>query len=193
MSALLYTPRRLPAGRRGAIVRSSWPGAATPSGLGFPANPGSRPKRERAEAFLVLLDPILHRQQRHVVELAGKNRLPAIYPLRASVEAGGLLAYGADLLDLYRRAAGYVDKILKGAKPGGLADRATHEVRTGRQSEHRQSSQSDDPAGGPGTGRSSDRSVMFGRPRRSSTASAPAPQAPAVTRPRCRQGVPRTR
>jgi putative ABC transport system substrate-binding protein len=76
--------------------------------------------RERADAFLVLVDPILHRQQRHIVELAVKSRLPAIYPFKQNVEAGGLMAYGADLLDLYRRAATYVDKILKGAKPGNL-------------------------------------------------------------------------
>jgi ABC-type uncharacterized transport system substrate-binding protein len=75
---------------------------------------------ERADAFLVLVDPILHRQQRRIVELAAKSRLPGIYPLRQNVEMGGLMAYGADLLDLYRRAATYVDKILKGAKPGDL-------------------------------------------------------------------------
>jgi ABC-type uncharacterized transport system substrate-binding protein len=76
--------------------------------------------REHADAFLVLIDPILHRQQGRIVELAARSRLPAIYPLRQNVEAGGLMAYGADLLDLYRRAATYIDKILKGAKPGDL-------------------------------------------------------------------------
>jgi putative ABC transport system substrate-binding protein len=76
--------------------------------------------RESADAFLVLVDPILHRQQPHIVNLAAKSRLPAIYPFRQNVEAGGLMAYGADLLDLYRRAATYVDRILKGARPGDL-------------------------------------------------------------------------
>jgi putative ABC transport system substrate-binding protein len=76
--------------------------------------------REGADAFLVLLDPVLHRQQRRIVELAARSRRPAMYPLRQNVEAGGLMAYGADLLDLYRRAATYVDKILKGARPGDL-------------------------------------------------------------------------
>ena len=48
------------------------------------------------------------------------NRLPAIHPFRESVEAGGLMSYGANVPDLYRRAAGYIDRILKGARPGGL-------------------------------------------------------------------------
>jgi ABC-type uncharacterized transport system substrate-binding protein len=57
---------------------------------------------------------------RLIVELAAKSRLPTIYPFREQVEAGGLMAYATDLLDLYRRAAGYVDQILKGAKPGEI-------------------------------------------------------------------------
>jgi putative tryptophan/tyrosine transport system substrate-binding protein len=54
------------------------------------------------------------------VELANKNRLPAIYHQRAYVDEGGLMSYGVDYIDLYRRAAGYVDKILRGAKPSDL-------------------------------------------------------------------------
>ena len=54
------------------------------------------------------------------MDLAAKNRLPAVYPWRDFVEAGGLMAYGPNLADLYRRAATYVDKILKGAKPADL-------------------------------------------------------------------------
>jgi putative ABC transport system substrate-binding protein len=57
---------------------------------------------------------------RLIVELAAKSRLPTIYPYREQVEAGGLMAYATDLSDLYRRAAGYVDQILKGAKPGEI-------------------------------------------------------------------------
>jgi putative ABC transport system substrate-binding protein len=76
--------------------------------------------RERAGALLVLLDPILARQRERIAELAAKGHLPAMYALRLHVEAGGLMAYGANIFDLYRRAAIYVDKILKGAKPGDL-------------------------------------------------------------------------
>jgi putative ABC transport system substrate-binding protein len=59
-------------------------------------------------------------ERRRLVDLAAKNRLPAVYPLREFVDAGGLMAYGANLADLYRRTATYVDKILKGAKPADL-------------------------------------------------------------------------
>ena len=58
--------------------------------------------------------------RRRLVDLAAKNRLPAVYPLKEFVDAGGLMAYGPNLADLFRRAATYVDKILKGVKPGDL-------------------------------------------------------------------------
>ncbi len=59
-------------------------------------------------------------ERRRLVDLAAKNRLPVVYSQREFVDAGGLLAYGTNVADMYRRAATYVDKILKGAKPGDL-------------------------------------------------------------------------
>jgi putative ABC transport system substrate-binding protein len=59
-------------------------------------------------------------QRKLVVELAARHKLPAIYPYRFFVEAGGLLSYGPNLMDLYRRSASYVDRILRGEKPGDL-------------------------------------------------------------------------
>ena len=59
-------------------------------------------------------------ERKRIVQLAGKYRLPAIYPEKGFVDEGGLMSYGADFNDLYRSAAVYVDKILKGAKPADL-------------------------------------------------------------------------
>jgi putative ABC transport system substrate-binding protein len=76
--------------------------------------------RARAGALTVLTSSMLFGERRRLVDLAAKNRLPAVYPWREGVDAGGLMAYGPDLADLLRRAATYVDKILKGAKPADL-------------------------------------------------------------------------
>jgi putative ABC transport system substrate-binding protein len=73
--------------------------------------------RQHADALVVGSDTIVQSNQSLVVRLAATHRLPAIYTFRDFVEAGGLVSYGVSLPDLYRRAAGYVDKILKGAKP----------------------------------------------------------------------------
>jgi putative tryptophan/tyrosine transport system substrate-binding protein len=75
---------------------------------------------EHAEALMTLGDPLTVSYRIQIVDLAAKSRLPAMYDLREFVEAGGLMAYGPNLPGLFRRAAAYVDKILKGAKPGEL-------------------------------------------------------------------------
>jgi ABC-type uncharacterized transport system substrate-binding protein len=74
----------------------------------------------RADAVLVLTSPVINSQRTEFVELALNSRLPAIYPFPEYVEAGGLMTYGVSFIDLTRRAATYVDKILKGAKPADL-------------------------------------------------------------------------
>ncbi len=75
----------------------------------------------RVQAIVVQQDPLFSGEHRRVIALAEANRLPAIYPTRAYFDAGGLMWYGADLVGLFRRAAAYVDRILKGAKPSELA------------------------------------------------------------------------
>jgi putative ABC transport system substrate-binding protein len=73
-----------------------------------------------ADALLVLLDPLFMSQRARLVELTAISRLPAMYGFREDVEMGALMAYGPSFPDMFRRAATYVDKILKGAKPGDL-------------------------------------------------------------------------
>jgi putative tryptophan/tyrosine transport system substrate-binding protein len=76
--------------------------------------------RARAGALTVLTSVMFVNERRRLVDLAAKNRLPAVYAQSEFVDTGGLMAYGPNLADLFRRAATYVDKILKGAKPGDL-------------------------------------------------------------------------
>lgn len=76
--------------------------------------------RERPQAFLVIADPFLVGQRQRLAQFALKIRLPSAYTYREHVEAGGLIAYTPSYQELFKRAAGYVDKILKGAKPGNL-------------------------------------------------------------------------
>jgi putative ABC transport system substrate-binding protein len=76
--------------------------------------------KEHAGALLVLTDPVFSLHRTRLADLAAKSRLPAAYTNRLPVEAGGLMSYGPSFPDLWRRAASYVDKILKGAKPGDL-------------------------------------------------------------------------
>jgi putative ABC transport system substrate-binding protein len=79
-----------------------------------------RAKREGAQALITTPHSLITTQQRQVVDFAAKNRLPAMYPASEFVEAGGLMSYGPNYTDNWRRAADFVDKILKGAKPADL-------------------------------------------------------------------------
>jgi putative ABC transport system substrate-binding protein len=76
--------------------------------------------RDRARALVVLPDAIFQDQRSRIVALAAKGRVPAMYAWREPVDAGGLMSYGASVPDIFRRAAVYVDKILKGARPAEL-------------------------------------------------------------------------
>jgi putative ABC transport system substrate-binding protein len=77
-------------------------------------------KQKQVNGIMTTPDSRFFDERKRIIELAGKYRLPAIYPQKEFVNTGGLMSYGADYDDLYRRAAGYVDKILKGAKPADL-------------------------------------------------------------------------
>jgi putative ABC transport system substrate-binding protein len=77
-------------------------------------------KADRADAMYVLPSPTFNRHRARLAELALKHRLPGIYEAKEYVDAGGLMSYGPSFSDLYRRSAHYVDRILKGAKPGDL-------------------------------------------------------------------------
>jgi len=76
--------------------------------------------KERPDGLYVAGSPLLNNNQKRIADLALKSRLPSVYNDREAVDAGGLMSYGADLADSYRRVAYYVDKILKGAKPADL-------------------------------------------------------------------------
>ena len=77
-------------------------------------------KKENAEAVIVAVDAFFIGQRQQLAELALKHRLPSIFSVAEHTQAGGLMSYGQDLADFYRRAAGYVERIFKGAKPGDL-------------------------------------------------------------------------
>jgi putative ABC transport system substrate-binding protein len=76
--------------------------------------------RARAGALVIMPDPVFVTNLKRIADLAAKSRLPSIFHLRAFADSGGLVTYGTDRPDLFRRAATYVDKILKGAKPADL-------------------------------------------------------------------------
>jgi putative ABC transport system substrate-binding protein len=76
--------------------------------------------RGRAQALLVLTSPVIFRDRARFAKLAAENRFPTMFPFREIVEVGGLMSYGANLTGMFRLAAQYVDRILKGAKPADL-------------------------------------------------------------------------
>jgi putative ABC transport system substrate-binding protein len=76
--------------------------------------------KERADGLIVLINPMYGVQQKQIIERAMNHKLPAIYEWKVFAQNGGLISYGADVQDVYRRAAGFADKILKGAKPTDL-------------------------------------------------------------------------
>jgi putative ABC transport system substrate-binding protein len=76
--------------------------------------------KERLARLMVLADPLTVRNRAQIVELAARSRIPAIYPFLEFTRVGGLMAYGPSIPELFRRAGGYVEKILKGAKPADL-------------------------------------------------------------------------
>ena len=77
-------------------------------------------KRDQAQGLIVSASGTNRAWRESIIEHAAKHRLPAIYGLSIYAESGGLISYGANTADLYRRAAAYADKIFKGAKPGDL-------------------------------------------------------------------------
>ena len=109
--------RELEAAARSLGLSSHVVEARTPNEL---ADAFSAATRQRAGALSVLAGAVFFAHRTLIAELALKNRLPTVYLLREHAEAGGLLTYGIDLVDNWRRVAGYVDKILRGAKPGDL-------------------------------------------------------------------------
>jgi putative ABC transport system substrate-binding protein len=81
----------------------------------------ARAKREGAQALITQAGGLITNQQRQLLDFAAKNRLPAMYPNSEFVEAGGLMSYAPNIADLFRRAADFVDKILKGTKPADIS------------------------------------------------------------------------
>ena len=75
---------------------------------------------KRPDALMTTADPLIHSYRKRIVDFAAKLRLPSMYPAREFVDVGGLIFYGGSIPEMYRHAAVYVDKILKGAKPSNL-------------------------------------------------------------------------
>jgi putative ABC transport system substrate-binding protein len=102
--------------------------------------------RERPHALFAAKGLTAYAYRLPLADFAVKSGLPSIFPFRESVEAGGLMSYGEDFADRYRRATGYVDKILKGAKPRRPADSGADQVRSGNQPQDGEGARGHNPA-----------------------------------------------
>ena len=113
--------------------------------------------RARATALFVIEEGTFFPHRGRILSLAAQHRLPAASQFREFAEAGGLLSYGPNLPDLFRRAAIYVDKILKGVKPADLPVEQPDEVRAGHQPQDREGPRAHNSAVAPAAGGSGDR------------------------------------
>ena len=116
-AAIEKLQKDIPASVDGAGVRVQLVAATGPADFDAAF---SAMNKEGAEGLIVLVNPFFAIERKYIVERAADYRLPAIYEWKLFVQSGGLISYGAVVSDVYRRAAGYVDKILKGAKPADL-------------------------------------------------------------------------
>jgi putative tryptophan/tyrosine transport system substrate-binding protein len=111
-------------GKRLQLLKELLPGLSSVAAVSTVTNPQApielKETQAAAQAVIVLTDAILYSQRNKIASLAAANRLPGMYHARGFVEAGGLISYAPSDTDLFRRAATYVDKILKGANPGDL-------------------------------------------------------------------------
>ena len=103
-----------------ASLKLKWEEIKTQTDAGGLVRAFQTAKQKQVNAIMTLTSRAFFAERKRIVELAGKYRLPAIYFEKEFIDEGGLMSYGLDYFDLYRRAAVYVDKILKGAKPGDL-------------------------------------------------------------------------
>ena len=115
----------------------------------------------RAEALAVFASPVLASLNRQIIDLAAEYRLPAIYQWRESVEAGGLLSYGAVLASMWRQSGVIVTRVLKGEKPADLAGRAACEIRVGGERQDRTVARARNPTQYPCAHRRGDRIEML--------------------------------
>src|SRR5262249_8714675 len=117
--------------------------------------------KEQVDAVMVASDAVFFGQRQRIAALALGSRIPTMFSLREYAEAGGLLSYGEDLADFFRRAAFLVDKLFKGTAPSHPANRTAHTLQSGNQSQHRRRAWRHDPAAVLHTRRSSSPLTML--------------------------------